>query len=181
MACPCFPDNIGRGYYGNPTGGAVTSIGESVATNFLGGPEAYPSLNSPTMKNSTVTLTWSATEGGTYLVESTTNFTAWTTISTSVSAVFTGAAYTNNFADNYRFFRVSRAALASYDSVGNGGGTVSGGTYSAPGGSVSRGNGTNITLSITLSTGGSNPPTLPPERRADYECDPWLAYCDQFV
>jgi len=159
---PVFPYNIGRGYYGDPAGSAVTSITESVVTNFLGGPESIPLLNSPSMKSGTVTLTWSATEGGTYLVESTTNFTSWTTNSASVSAVPTGAAYTNNPTDNFRFYRVAQTALASYDPVGTGGGTVSGGTYPVPGGSVSRGNGTNITLSITLSAGGSNPPSLPP-------------------
>ena len=159
---PVFPYNIGRGYYGNPTGASITSITESVVTNFLGGPESSPLLNSPAVKNGTVTLTWSATEGGTYMVQSTTNFTAWATNSTSVSAVLISAAYTNTSAGNYNFYRVARTALASYDPVGTGGGTVSGGTYPVPGGSVSRGNGTNITLSITLSTGGSNPPMLPP-------------------
>jgi hypothetical protein len=159
---PVFPYNIGRGYYGNPTGAAVTSITESVATNFLGGPSSIPILNPPVVKSGTVTLTWSATEGGTYMVQSTTNFTAWATNSTSAAAVLTGAAYTNNSTGNYRFYRVAQTALASYDSVGTGGGTVSGGTYPAPGGSVSRGNGTNITLNITLSTGGSNPANLPP-------------------
>jgi hypothetical protein len=159
---PVFPYNIGRGYYGNPIGGSVTSITESVTTNFLGGPNSIPLLNPPTMKSGTVTLTWSATEGGTYMVQSTTNITGWTTNFTSVTAVLTAATYTNNTTGNYRFYRVAQTTLANYDSVGTGGGTVSGGTYPAPGGSVSRGNGTNITLSITLSTGGSNPPNLPP-------------------
>ena len=159
---PVFPYNIGRGYYGSPTGGAVTSITESVVTNFIGGPNSTPVLNAPVAKSGTMTLTWSATEGGTYMVESTTDFTDWTTNSTSASAVLPSAGYTNNPMDNYRFYRVAQTSLASYDSIGSGGGTVSGPTYIVPGGSVSRGNGTNITLSITLSTGGSNPPNLPP-------------------
>ncbi len=120
---PVFPYNIGHGFYGNPTGAAVTSITESVATNFLGGPESSPLLNSPAVKSGTVTLTWSATEGGTYMVQSTTNFTSWSTNSTSVSAVLIGTAYTNSFSDAHRFFRVARTALASYDPVGTGGGS----------------------------------------------------------
>lgn len=154
---PVFPYNIGRGYYGNPAGGSVAAITESVVTNFIGGPDSIPALNSPVAQNGTVSLTWSATEGGTYLVESTTNFTSWATNSTSVSAVLTGAGYTNYFSDPHRFFRVALATLASYDPVVSGSGA-----YPVPGGSVSRGNGTNITLNITLSTGGSNPPVLPP-------------------
>jgi len=123
-----------------------------------------PSLNTPTVKNGAVTLTWSATEGGTYMVQSTTNFSTWTTNSAFVSAVLNSASYTNNPTDKYRFYRVAQTALATYDSPGTGGYSGGGGsaTFSAPGGSVSRGNGTNITLTITLSTGGSNPPTLPP-------------------
>jgi YHYH protein len=158
---PVFPYNIGRGYYGSAAGSAVTSISEMVATNFLGGPNATPSLNAPTVKIGAVTLTWSATEGGTYIVESTTNFATWTTNSTTVAALLTAASYTNNPADNFRFYRVARTALAAYDPVS---GTSGGGTagFVAPGGSVSRGNGTNITVSITLPTGGSNPPMTPP-------------------
>jgi len=159
---PTFPYNIGRGYYGNPTGSAVTSITESVVTNFIGGPNATPVLNSPSASGGTVTLTWSASEGGSYTVQSTTNFIAWDTNATAVSAVLNGAAYTNHPTDKFRFYRIAQTSLASYDGVGSGGGTVSGGTYLVPGGSVSRGAGTNITLNITLSTGGSNPPSSPP-------------------
>ncbi len=158
---PVFPYNIGRGYYGNPTGGITSGITENVTTNFLGGPDSIPLLNPPAVKSGTVTLTWSATEGGTYMVQSTTNFNSWTTNSTSVPAMLTSGGYTNNAADNYRFYRVAQTTLASYDAVGTGGSTASGATYPVPGGSVSRGNGTNITLSIALSTGGSNPPMLP--------------------
>jgi hypothetical protein len=70
--------------------------------------------------------------------------------------VLNAASYTNNPADNFRFYRVARTALTTYDPVSGtsgGGGT----TYPVPGGSVSRGNGTNITLSITL----SGPPAPP--------------------
>jgi hypothetical protein len=158
---PVFPYNIGRGYYGSPAGGSVTSISEMVVTNFLGGPNATPSLNTPSANNGTVTLTWSATEGGTYLVQSTTNFSTWTTNSTSVAAVLAAASYTNSPTDDYRFYRVARTSLATYDPVsGTGGGGTAG--FVAPGGSVSRGSGTNITVSITLPTGGSNPPSAPP-------------------
>ncbi|HXI70140.1 MAG TPA: YHYH protein [Verrucomicrobiae bacterium] len=154
---PLFPYNIGRGFYGSNSGASAGSITETVATNFLGGPNAVPQLNALTMKNGMVTLTWSATEGGTYMVQSTTNFSTWTTNSTTASAVLNSAGYTNNPTDNARFYRVARTALAAYD--GGGGITAA---YLAPGGSVSLGTGTNITVSITLPTGGSNPPMTPP-------------------
>jgi hypothetical protein len=156
---PTFPYNIGRGYYGSPTAASVASISESVATNFLGGPNATPSLNSPTVKNGVVTLTWSADEGGTYLVQSTTNFSTWTTNSTTVAAVLNAASYTNNPTDNYRFYRVAQTALAAYDSAGTGGYTPTL-TSTAPGGSATRG--TTVTVTITLPTTPPWPPASAP-------------------
>ena len=152
---PVFPYNIGRGFYGSNTGGSVSSITELVTTNFLGGPSSTPQLNAPEVKNGMVTLTWSATEGGTYMVQSTTNFSDWVTNSTTVSAVLNSASYTNNSGGDYRFYRVARTALANYD----GGGSSPG--FLAPGGSVSRAGGTNITMLITLPT---NPPQPPADR-----------------
>ncbi|MEY4918236.1 MAG: hypothetical protein RL616_2149, partial [Verrucomicrobiota bacterium] len=153
---PKYPNNIGRAYYANPTGGAVTSLSETVITNLLVGPNLAPSLNAPTASNGVVKLSWSATEGGTYMVQSTTNFSAWTTNSTNVSAVFNAANFTNNPTDKYRFYRVARTALATYDSfngaTGGGGGT----TVNAPGGTVTRGTTNTVTITITA------PPMLPP-------------------
>src|ERR1051325_6878472 len=34
---PAFPYNIGRAFYGNPTGGSVATITETITTNFVGG------------------------------------------------------------------------------------------------------------------------------------------------
>jgi hypothetical protein len=151
---PEFPYNIGRAFYGSPAGGSVSSISETIVTNFLGGPNTTPSLNSPTVGNGGVTLTWSATEGGTYMVLSTTNLTTWTTNSTTVGAVLNAASYTDNPTDNSRFYRVARTALAVYDPVS---GTSGGGTTSfAPGGSASRGS--TVSVNITISA----PPNLPP-------------------
>ena len=149
---PVFPYNIGRAFYGYPTGAVVTAISEAVMTNYLGGPEATPSLNAPTVKNSAVTLTWSATEGGIYLVQSTTNFSTWATNATAVATVLNSASYTNNSADNARFYRVAQTALAAYDSAGSGGYTPTISTF-APGGTATRG--TTVTVTITL-------PTTPP-------------------
>jgi len=156
---PVFPYNIGRAFYGYPTGAVTTAISETVVTNYLGGPEATPSLNAPTVKNSAVTLTWSATEGGTYMVQSTTNFSTWTTNSTTVAAVLNSASYTNNSADNYRFYRVAQTALATYDSAGSGGYTPTISTV-APGGTATRG--TIVTVTITLPTTPPWPPANAP-------------------
>ena len=158
---PVFPYNIGRAFYASPTGAVASAVSETVVTNYLGGPNTAPSLNVPTVKNGAVTLTWSATEGGTYMVQSSTNFSTWTTNSTAVAAVLNAAGYTNNPTDKFRIYRVAQTALATYDSVS----TISGGsaTYAVPGsGVVSRGTGTNITLSITLPGTPPSPPANAP-------------------
>ena len=125
----------------------------------LGGFRVKRALVEP-VNNGAVTLTWSATEGGTYTVQSTTNFSTWTTQSTNAAAILNSASYTSNAADNYNFYRVARTALANYDAVSSGGGAA---TYAVPGsGGVSRGSGTNITLSITLPGTPPSPPANAP-------------------
>jgi hypothetical protein len=157
---PVFPYNIGRAFYGSPTGSAQTTLAESVVTNFVGGPKLSPSLNPLVVNNGVVTLTWSAIEGGTYRVESSTNLTAWTTNASGTAAVLNTGGYTNASPESAKSYRVAMTALASYDPVS---GTSGGGgaTFPVPGGSVSRGSGTNITLSIILS-GPPSPPANAP-------------------
>lgn len=153
---PAFPYNIGAAYYGNPTGGTVTSITEAVVTNFLGGPNLSPVLNTPKVVNGTVTLTWSATEGGTYMVQSSTNLSSWRTNSTNVSAVLDAADYTNSSLDSQNFFRVARTALANYDPVS---GTSSGGGSATITVLPSSGlRGSIYSISATISSSATPPP-----------------------
>ena len=157
---PAFPYNIGRSFFGNPTGAAVTSILETVTTNFLGGPNLAPALNRPLVNNGTVTLTWSATEGGTYRVDSTTNFTGWTTAATGISAILDSGSCTNSSPEKAKFFRVARTSLAAYDSIG---GTSSGGGNGILSVSPTTGNrGTTFTLTINLDPSVNPPPQMAP-------------------
>lgn len=111
---PAFPYNIGRSYYGNPTGGTVTSITEPVTTNFIGGANAALMLSSA-VSNQTVTLTWSATEGGTYRVESTADFSTWTTNAANVPASRNTGSASEAAVGERKFYRVTRTGLATYD------------------------------------------------------------------
>jgi len=153
---PLFPYNIGRAYYGDPTGGNVTTISETVTTNFEGGPSLVPSLNVPAVSNTTVVLTWSATEGGTYLVASSANLQAWTTNSTNVAAVQNTGAFTNTSTNSQRFYRVVRTALASYDPVtGTSSGGGSGAIITMSPATGSRGS--SFTVTATLSASATPP------------------------
>jgi hypothetical protein len=157
---PTFPYNIGRSFFGNPTGAAVTSIAETVTTNFLGGPNLAPVLNKLSRNNGMVALTWSATEGGSYLVESTTNFSGWTTNATGVAVVLDSGSYTNPSPESLKFFRVARTGLSTYDPVG---GTGTGGGSGILSVSPTNGAaGTTFTLTINLDPSVNPPPTMAP-------------------
>lgn len=150
---PVFPYNIGRAYYGNPTGGSVSSIAETVVTNFEGGPNSNPVLGTPGQTNGTVTLVWSSVEGGTYQVQSKTNLSGgWTTNLTGVTSQGLSTQTNLSSSATAAFFGVALTALATYDPVS---GSI-GATIPVPGGSASRNS--TVTVAISLPT---NPPWPP--------------------
>ncbi len=158
---PVFPYNIGRAYYGTPTGAAATLAGTET-TYVSAGPNTpeSPEITEVNRTNGNVTLAWTSTEGGTYKVEAVSDLTAtWATLNAAYPATTaavetayleTGAATGNG----NRFYRLTRTALASYDGGGGGGG--GGTTSTAPGGSAARG--TTVTVTITLPTTPPPPP-----------------------
>jgi YHYH protein len=116
---PAFPYNIGRAFYGNPTGGSVASIAETVTTNFVGGSNSVLRINAPAVEKNSgdVTLKWSSVEGGTYVVAAASEFQNWTTnILSAITATGISTAATNAAAatsNPSRFYRVLRTALDS--------------------------------------------------------------------
>jgi hypothetical protein len=161
-ATPAFPYNIGRQFYGSPTGGTVTSIGETVTTAFSGGSNA-PLKATNIVKNAVsgeTTVTWSSVDGGTYKVEKTSDLAVvFTDLQTGIasSGIFTSLTESaaSQAGATQRFYRVSRTALANYDTNGFPGGG-SGGNSVAPGGSAARG--TTVTVTITLPSAPPQPP-----------------------
>jgi len=153
---PVFPYNIGRAFYGDPVGGGVSAIAEPVVTNFLGNTNLVPTLNSPRVNSGTVTLTWSAVEGGSYQVEATTNLSnssSWSVLAYGVAPNQTAAGYTNASSSDQRFYRVARTSVAAFDSAGT---TVFASSVVAPGGNASRGQ--TVIMTITLPTNPPQPP-----------------------
>ena len=114
-AAPAFPYNIGRSYYGNPAGGTVMNVTEPVTTNFVGGANAALRLSKPVVSNDVVMLVWSATEGGTYRVESTAALSQWETNGAGIAAARNMGSFTGASLGTNRSFRVARTALATYD------------------------------------------------------------------
>ncbi|MDB6024039.1 MAG: hypothetical protein JWM68_262 [Verrucomicrobiales bacterium] len=159
---PKYPYYIGRSFFGTPTGGAVSNLTEAVVINFVGGTNMPLQINTPGKVGSTVTLTWSGVDGGSYKVESSTNLPTWTTLSTNIAAPKAVGAYTNAAPEPNKFYRVSRVAVANYESVGTtttggGGGGGNGITTVSP---TSGNRGTTLTLTINLDA-AVNPPPQP--------------------
>jgi hypothetical protein len=153
-----FPYYLGRAYYGTPVTGNISSIGETVVTNFLGNTNVGSVLAAPKLNAGTVTLTWSAVEGGTYRVESSTNLSAWATNTSNVTPVLSTAHYTNNSSDPQRFYRVARTALASFDPVSTSGGT-GGGSSGILSVSPTAHGADNVSFTLTINLDSSvNPP-----------------------
>ncbi len=126
---PQFPYTTGRAYYGSPTGGAVTSITESVTQQFLGGANKPLTIGTPGVSGTTVTLTWSAVEGGTYSVDASavSNFSSFTNKATGLvsTGISKNTGYTALGTSGTEYGRVNRTALATYDSNGQSAATVS--------------------------------------------------------
>jgi hypothetical protein len=158
---PAFPYNLGRRYYGDPTGaGAVGAISEAVVTNFLGGANLRETMNAPSRSGNNIVLKWSGIEGGTYRIEAKSSLAVsnWTGILTNtVSGSASGSATeTNGAANPVRFYRLDRTALANYDPVTGTGGGVATITMSPTSGN----RGTTFTVTATISASAS--PPVPP-------------------
>jgi YHYH protein len=129
---PVFPYNIGRAYYGAVTAGQVTALTESVSTNFMGGPDAPLVAKASGVSGGTITLVWSAVEGGGYQVDTSSDLNHWTTAGAGVAPVGNVGATRLSLMGTNAFFRIQQTALAGYDSVTNSSSNTGGG--GGPGG-----------------------------------------------
>lgn len=166
-----FPYNIGRTYFGSPTGSTTNSITETVTTNTLAGPlRTSLSMSNPTVNptNGNVTLTWSSTEGGTYKVEASRDLSStnnWGTITNGQTAaagtVITSLMETGTAMSYSRsFYRVSQTGLAAYDGQGSTNSGTGVGILSISPSTATRG--TTITLTINLDPSVNPPPQNAP-------------------
>jgi hypothetical protein len=112
-----------------------------------------------------VTPVWSSVEGGTYKIEFSANMTTWTDMMINIASggTFTGVVDNAAAAAPRRFYRVTRTAIANYDSTGNGGtGTGGGGGAGILSVSPTSGTrGTPFTLTVNLDSAAT--PPLPPQ------------------
>ena len=99
----------------NPTPLGLLSLDDKTASDHLPvlmvfhNPYDTPyRLTSITASNQLVRLTWQATPGRQYLVESSSNLLSWTALSTNLTATATNASFSTSPAGGAQFFRVYR-------------------------------------------------------------------------
>ena len=157
---PMYPYNTGRQYYGVTSGGLVTSINESVVTNFDGGANAELTVTAPVVSNDVVTLVWAATEGGTYRVESSTNLTTWTTNAGNIAATLNASTSIRKL-PMLRIFFIESCARTSprFDSVIS---TTSGGILSVSPTSGNRSTTFTLTINLDPNANPAPPPSQAP-------------------
>jgi hypothetical protein len=102
---------------------------------------------------------WSSVEGGTYQVQSNTNFTTWSLRATNIASTGLSTQFSTNETGLTHLYRVARTDLATYDSAS--GSTTSGGTGILSVSPTSAARGTSFTLTINLDP--STSPALPPQ------------------
>ncbi|WP_018969016.1 YHYH protein [Rubritalea marina] len=114
---PCFPYIIGFEYYGDTSNqyGSVSSVNESVTTHFVAGPNASLNIESAESDSSNeVTITWNIVEGGTYLVESSSDNSNWATQSSfTANQTDENAVFTDD--DGSGYVQITRSGIATYD------------------------------------------------------------------
>lgn len=118
---PKFPNMVGRSFYGNPTGGMVNAINETV-TEYVRASQASAISVTATNAGGTVTVAWSSVEGATYKIETSPDATTWTAL-TGAAAITSSGGDTTSFATSTvaANYRVTLTALATYDTRGAGG------------------------------------------------------------
>ena len=120
---PAYPYNIGRQYYGQPTGENVSTIQEEVTKFFEGGPEIveYPKSLSVDKESGDVVLIWDGLEGGEYQIETSSDLKTWIVQEATITAeshqpisVDAGLAKS----ENSQFYRVKRLGFSNFDDRG---------------------------------------------------------------
>ena len=124
---PGYPYNTGRWFFGSPTAGSVATTvmnADTPLSQWFKGATNLPAALQPPAANpasGSVTLSWSALEGGTYQVQRSADLAAWTTNAITVTATNNVASTVQTGVTNVNtagFFRVKRTAVATFDSTG---------------------------------------------------------------
>jgi hypothetical protein len=159
---PRYPYNLGRWYYGDPTGEAVTTIPDPHTVYAEGGPEKITS-SSIAIDTDDLVLVYDSIEGGSYRIECRTNLVSGSTeqLVSNMVATADDSTYTHtNGLQNTAFYSIMLDSVAAFDDSGFNSDIPTGGGGESSGPVVPDvGNrGTSVNLTITLDSGAIPPP-----------------------
>ena len=118
---PSFPYNVGRNFYGTPSGGTTNTIPAEATRIFSGGPSTQHRTTNLALDAGSLVLTWSTVEGGSYQLESSSDLGNWVEEGEAFTAQSTNSSLTPvgaPVASPSRFYRLRRTGLADYDGTG---------------------------------------------------------------
>lgn len=120
---PVYPYNIGRWFFGSPTGAAVANITETVTTHFEGGPEKSDAAGAVEVEPGTgdVTVSWSGVQGAEYEVDHSSDLVVWKSMLGSMTATSDQPAILDpGIASNTgkQFYRARRVGMQPFDTAG---------------------------------------------------------------
>ena len=120
---------MGREFYGVSTGGAVTTISETVTEYFSVNSTFVDYLKSTSTDDNDVTIVWNAMEGGTYTVETSSDLSEWDAESTTITPTENELIVMDSdivTTQDKKFYRILRKALATSDTLDGAGSNTTG-------------------------------------------------------
>ena len=117
---PVFPYNVGRNFYGTPTGGTVNSIPNNAEQIFSGGPNKQHSTKKISDTDNTVTFVWDTVEGGKYRVDASPDLKTWYngTVNFTADSTEHSSFYNKPSSRDDRFYRLIRVGIEGFDNSG---------------------------------------------------------------
>ena len=118
---PVFPYNIARYYFGDPSGMSPNDVPNDAVVVFEGGPKRALSFDGGEVDGDEVTMTWSAIEGGEYVIDSSTTLQgdSWSREANEATPVGSKLIITESGDLEERdFYRIRLSALAPFDDNG---------------------------------------------------------------
>ncbi|MDP6858425.1 MAG: YHYH protein [Verrucomicrobiales bacterium] len=117
---PVFPYNVGRNYYGTPSGGRVNAVPAQAVKVFSGGPNKQHKAKTVNASGNVVTFVWDTVEGASYRVDASSDLKIWHEGNVAFTADSTNksSAYNKPSSGADRFYRMIRTGIEDFDNNG---------------------------------------------------------------
>ena len=117
---PVFPYNVGRNYYGTPSGGSVNAIPAGADKVFSGGPNKQHQAKTVRSSGNVVTFVWNTVEGASYRVDASPDLKTWYegNVEFTANSNNQGSIYNKPNSGADRFYRMIRTGIEDFDNNG---------------------------------------------------------------